>query len=350
MDRPASHETMTSRERVRRCLTFHTPDRPPRQLWVLPIAIQEHPEEYRRIIERWPGDFGSPEWDPPASERRRGDPHVVGTYVDDWGCEFENIQAGVIGEVKRPQLADWSALADLTPPWELVPEAEHLAPVNESCARSDEFMLVFVGTLFEQMQFLRGTENLFVDIMEQPAELFKLRDMVHEYNMAVVRAWLETDIDGVSMNDDWGTQNALLIPPRLWREIFRPCYSELVHAVKSAGKHFFMHSDGHVSEIYEDLISIGVDAINSQLFCMDIEEIGRRFRGCITFWGEIDRQHILTSNDPQVVRDAVRRVAQALYDPSGGVVAQCEFGAGARPAAIDAVFGEWEKIAADGSR
>ncbi len=345
MNQHASHETMTSRERVRRCLTFQTPDRPPRQLWVLPIAIQRYADEHQAITERWPGDFGSPEWDPPPSERRRGDQHAVGTYVDDWGCEFENIQAGVIGEVKRPHLADWSALKELTPPWELVPKPENLAKVNESCARSDQFMLVAIGTLFEQMQFLRGTENLFVDIMEQPAELFKLRDMVHEYNTAVARAWLETDIDGISMNDDWGTQNALLIPPRLWREIFKPCYAELVHAVKSAGKFFFMHSDGYIFEIYEDLINIGVDAINSQLFCMDIEEIGRRFKGCITFWGEIDRQHTLTVDDAQVARDAVRRVAQALYDPSGGVIAQCEFGAGAKPAAVEAVFDEWQKVA-----
>jgi uroporphyrinogen decarboxylase len=115
--------------------------------------------------------------------------------------------------------------------------------------------------------------------------------------------------------------------------------------VKSAGKFFFMHSDGHIFDIYEDLISIGVDAVNSQLFCMDIEGIGRRFKGCITFWGEIDRQHILTADDPQVARDAVRRVAKALYDPSGGIVAQCEFGAGAKPAAVDAVFDEWQRVA-----
>jgi len=347
MGNPAVREAMTSRERVRRCLTFQTPDRPPQQLWVLPIATQQYPDEYRQIVERWPSDFAGPDWDPPPSERRRGDQTAVGTYVDDWGCEFENIQAGVIGEVKRPPLADWSALSDLTPPRELVPTRDSLSKANASCAASSQFMLVAIGTLFEQLQFLRGTENLFVDIMEQPPELFKLRDMVHEYNMAVARAWLATDIDGISQNDDWGTQNALLIPPRLWREVFKPCYAELVHAVKSAGKSFFMHSDGHIFEIYEDLIEIGVDAINSQLFCMDIEEIGRRFQGCITFWGEIDRQHILTADDPRVARDAVRRVADVLYDPSGGVIAECEFGAGAKPAAVDAVFDEWRRVAAE---
>lgn len=336
---------MTSRERVWRCIRFEGPDRPPRQLWSLPIAVQAHPEAFRRILERFPSDIGGPDWDPPASERRRGDPYAVGTYVDEWGCEFDNVQAGVIGEVKRPLLSDWSKLRELTPPWETVPTPTHLARVNESCARSELFMIAALPTLFERMQFLRGTENLFVDIMDQPRELFALRDMVHEYNLAVAREWIETDIDGVSMNDDWGTQQALLIPPRLWRAIFKPCYAELVDLVKSAGKGFFFHSDGHIFEIYEDLIEIGVDAVNSQLFCMDIEEIGRRYKGAITFWGEIDRQHVLPSPDPQVARDAVRRVARALYDRSGGVIAQCEFGAGANPACVEAVFEEWDAVA-----
>ena len=336
---------MTPRERVNRCLTFENPDRPPRQLWVLPIATDAYPEETADILARWPGDFGSPAWDPPESSRRRGVQTDAGAFIDDWGCEFTNIQPGVIGEVKNPQLSDWSKLADIEAPWELVPTAEHLAPVNESCAASDLFMLVGVPTLFEQMQFLRGTENLFMDIMEQPRELFELRDKVHEYNMAVARAWCETDIDGISQNDDWGTQHALLIPPRLWREVFKPCYRELVQLVKSAGKRFLLHSDGHIMEIYEDLIDIGVDAVNSQLFCMDIEEIGRRYQGAITFWGEIDRQHVLPSEDPEVAKAAVRRVVEALHDPAGGVIAQCEFGPGANPACVAAVFEEWERVA-----
>jgi hypothetical protein len=39
-------------------------------------------------------------------------------------------------------------------------------------------------------------------------------------------------------------------------------------------------------------------------------------------------------------------VAKALYDPSGGVMAQCEFGPGANPACVEAVFDEWERLTA----
>ena len=47
----------------------------------------------------------------------------------------------------------------------------------------------------------------------------------------------------------------------------------------------------------------------------------------MTFWGEIDRQYVLTDEDPDVGRRAVRQVAEHLYDPKGGLIAQFEFGA-----------------------
>lgn len=105
-----------------------------------------------------------------------------------------------------------------------------------------------------------------------------------------------------------------------------------------------MYSDGCVTEIYPDLVEIGVDALNSQPACMDLEELARIAKGRMTFWGEIDRQRVLCADDPEVARREVRRIAKALQDPRGGVIAQLEFGAGARPATVAAVFEEWDAV------
>jgi hypothetical protein len=105
-----------------------------------------------------------------------------------------------------------------------------------------------------------------------------------------------------------------------------------------------MHSDGYIQDIYEDLIEVGVDAINSQIFCMDMKVLEEKAKGKITFWGEIDRQYILPAKNPQEGRDAVRKVAKHLYDPKGGIIAQLEFGAGANPDTVLAVFEEWERV------
>jgi hypothetical protein len=112
--------------------------------------------------------------------------------------------------------------------------------------------------------------------------------------------------------------------------------------VHQAGKKVFFHTDGNVMDIYEDLIEVGVDAINSQLFCMDIEEIARRFKGRVTFWGEIDRQQVLAFGTVDDVYRAVARVRRALDDGRGGVIAQCQWGIRNPPENIVAVYEAWQ--------
>ena len=114
---------------------------------------------------------------------------------------------------------------------------------------------------------------------------------------------------------------------------------------KSYGKSVFMHSDGYIADIFPDLIEINIDALNSQLFCMDIKELGEKYRGKITFWGEIDRQDLLPHGSREEIEKAVRVVFEELYE-NGGVIAQCEFGLEARPENVITVFNSWNKIGA----
>jgi uroporphyrinogen decarboxylase len=337
---------MTGRERVRRCLERDTPDRPPRQTWWLPIAELEHGAvAVRDFKARWPDDIGQPGVAIPALESlRQGDMHGVGTYTDEWGCVFENLQAGVIGEVKAPRLADWSRLEDFRAP-EACLQVD-VGAVNAAVRASDRFLLSDAFPRpFERIQFLRGTENVYLDLAEESPELKELIRRVHDLYCRELDLWARTEVDGLVFIDDWGSQYSLLVSPSLWRAWFKPLYADYIRIAHDAGKAAFMHSDGHIMGIYEDLVEIGLDAINSQLFCMDIEEIGRRFKGRIAFWGEIDRQRILPSGTVEETRGAVRRVADALYDPQGGVIAQFEFGAGARLQNAHATHAEWDRVA-----
>lgn len=331
---------MNSRERVIRTLRFENPDRAPRHLWHLPGVSMFQNEALQAARHRYPEDITGASIQYGMSERESGTPNVVGQYVDAWGCGWSVAEPGVIGEVKNPPLADWSNLSSYTPPYEVLETAD-LSDVNRFCAETDRFVLEFMGNPFERMQYLRGTEALYLDLAYGIDEVLHLRDMVHAYNMQNLALLCETDVDGISFMDDWGSQQHLLIAPNLWRELFKPLYAEYSQIAHDAGKFVFMHSDGQISQIYPDLIEIGIDALNSQLFCMDIEDLGRNYQGKITFWGEIDRQHVLPFGTPDDVRAAVRRVRAAIDKGSGGVIAQCEWGIGVPRANVEAVFETW---------
>lgn len=331
----------TGRERVTAALTFSRPDRAPRDLWALPYISLFRKAELEDLLAEFPSDIGGIQLSPGQSNEDAARYGQAGSYLDEWGSLWQVAEPGVIGEVKAPVLADWSRLEHFQPPWELV-RGRNFSFANRMAEHSDRFVLSpCCARPFERMQFLRGTEALFIDIACGSREFRQLLEMVHAYNLEDMQGWCGTNVDGILFMDDWGANSALLIHPKTWREVFKPLYRDYVDMIHAAGKYAFFHSDGHIQAIYGDLVEIGIDAVNSQLFTMDIEELARLYKGKITFWGEIDRQHVLPFGTPQEVREAVRRVRKALDDGAGGVIAQCEWGKDNPTENVRAVYAAW---------
>jgi uroporphyrinogen decarboxylase len=259
----------TSRKMVQDTLEFRSPPRVPRDLWVLPWAQQRFPAELADIRQRYPADIAGAPAIYPAPLTTQGDPYAVGEYTDEWGCTFTNLHAGVIGEVKKPLIASCDDLSPLVLPMQRLEFDRET--VNAFCRSDEHFVLSDCQNgIFERLQFLRGTQNLMIDLAEQPAGLFELTRRIHQHFMAEYELWAKTDVDAIFFMDDWGAQERLLISPRTWRKIFKPLYKDFIDLAHANGKYAFMHSDGYIQDILPDLVEMGLDAINSQLFCMDI--------------------------------------------------------------------------------
>jgi uroporphyrinogen decarboxylase len=336
----------TPREIFTRCLRFQHPDRIPRDLWLLPWAENQFPEKVRELKRRFPPDI----LDAPnvycPSPRVKGDPYEPGLYVDEWGSVFTNIQRGAIGEVRTPMVRDIADWKEVKPPYETLPEDYGAArdQVNRFCSETDRFIKApCCPRPWERFQFLRSTENAMLDVLAPEEGAGELLSLIHRFYMQELEFWVTTDIDAVMFMDDWGAQTQLLVSPPLWQELFKPLYKDYCDIAHAHGKFAMMHSDGNITSILADLIEIGVDAVNSQLFCMDMEEIAGIGKGKIAFWGEIDRQHILPGT-PDAGRAAVREVAKHLYLEAGGIIAQLELGLRSNPDTAAAVYDEWERV------
>ena len=334
--------TPTSRDLVKKTLEFRSPERVPRQLWTLPWAKNNHPQELAEIQRCFPDDIVGAPACLRSQPEKQGDPYVVGTFVDEWGCVFENVQAGVHGEVKTPALAEWAQADAIRFPEELL--TVYVDAVNAFCRGTDKYVIAGACPRpFERLQFYRKSENLYMDLAEQRPEMLAFLDRLHRFFVRQMELWAQTEVDALTFMDDWGAQRALLISPAMWRRLFKPLYRDYIDIAHRHGKAIFMHSDGYISPIIADLVELGLDALNCQLFTMDIEALGRQFAGKITFWGELDRQRLLPSGTPAEIDRAVRRVKAALWR-DGGCIAQCEFGPGGRPENVYQMFKTWEDV------
>ena len=316
---------MDSRERYQRALTFEQPDRVPIMHCTLKGAWRVHGEALRELYARYPSDvlmsrhsggvFGFAD-----SPRGRWDNGAV-TY-DDWGCGWEWNTPDYMGQVVAHPLSDWAELDGYRVPDPMSGE-EGVRQMEEEVDADGHRHFVFVdgGETFQRMFFLRGMENLLIDLHEDRDEVYGLRDLIVEFYLRRIERWLESDrVDGVMLRDDWGTQSALMVRPQIWRRVFRPAYTRLIDAIHAGGAAVSFHSDGMIEEILPDLVDMGCDEINPQVQLMDIESLGQQYSGRVCVRADIDRQWTMPHGTPAQVRALIQRLFAAFGQSGGGYV------------------------------
>lgn len=327
-------------------LEFKNPIQIPNDIWTLPWAEDRFPDLVKQLKQKYALITNVMECGYTEKTIASGNPFTYGEYMDEWGCIFENIQPGVIGEVKRPLIDltddEWEDTSKIHIPEELL--SFDIETVNRWCKENEDRFIRAdcVVRPFEQLQFIRGTELLYMDLMFMPEKMLSFVTKMHDFYCRLLEKWCQTDIDAVMLMDDWGSQESLLINPQIWRKVFKPMYKDYVQIAKRYGKKVLMHSDGNILLILEDLIEIGIDLLNCQIFCMGLENL-RKYAGRICFWGEIDRQHILVNGTAEEVRKAVEQVYLCLWK-NGGWIMQLEFGPGANPENVLEAYAAYDSL------
>jgi uroporphyrinogen decarboxylase len=307
---------MDSREGVFRTLERSGPDRLPIYHQLLPGSHLRHGKRLAELLERYPRDFSDAGY---YLDAEYGPAIGVG-HADAWGAVWTRVSNDHKGLVTSHPLAEWSALETYKFPdpigvgdFSRVIDAIRTNPGHK-------YLLVDGDTLFQRMFYLRGFENLLIDLAERRPEVFYLRDRIMEFLLKRIEMWLGYGVDGLFFRDDWGTQQELMIQPASWREIFKPSYKRLFDAVHAGGKHVFFHSDGMIRAIIPDLIEIGVDALNAQIPCMDAKELAESFSDKLCFVGGADRQHFLPFGTPEEVEAHCLTLAEAFGRNNGGYI------------------------------
>jgi len=327
---------MNSRERVIRAIEFRKPDRVPILHAITPAFASKNPNLVKEILKKYPGDFAQVV--DPFSLIEKEPTLRRGVHRDRWGVVWKVSIDGIGGMVISHPLADLDALKDYKPPDPLADPwfnyYEEFLRINEC----EKYVIADIINLFERAQWLRGFQNLMVDIVTERSELDKILDLILDYNIKRIKRWCEMDVDGISFFDDWGTQENLIINPAQWRRIFKPRYKAMFDLVHKYGKYVHFHSDGYILDIIPDLIEIGADTLNVQLAVMGIKKLGELFGGKICFISDVDRQRILPYGTPEEVKKHFKEIFDSLGRFNGGLIACGEIGPDVPPSNAIAMY------------
>jgi uroporphyrinogen decarboxylase len=172
------------------------------------------------------------------------------------------------------------------------------------------------GSLYETCWYLRGQEQLLIDLYDNPDLATALLDAVNNTIIECARRLAQTGIDILRLGDDVGSQRAMLMSPAMWRRWLKPRLARLIGAAKEVKPDLlvFFHSDGCIEPIIGDLIEVGVDILNPvQPECMDPAALKREHGERLAFWGTIGTQSTMPYGTP----DEVRRVVKERIETVG---------------------------------
>jgi uroporphyrinogen decarboxylase len=192
----------------------------------------------------------------------------------------------------------------------------------------DRFRVFAVGfSLYERAWTLRGMENLLMDMVLNPGFVHELLNYIVDYNIAQIGGALKYEIDAVYFGDDWGQQHGLQMGTRHWHEFIYLALKRMYIVVKDAGKYVMIHSCGDVDELFENLIAIGLNCFNPfQPEVMDVFSLMKRYRGRLTFFGDLSTKRTLPYGSVQDVREETKKLLEAgkyggyIFAPAHDVV------------------------------
>ncbi len=351
---------LTSRERVLTAIHHEQPDRVPLVIGVSNatgikmrpykgikdiIGVQA-PDNY---IYDWP-ELGTAEIDEetmcrlhsdvrgvldlePEKIRKRNcerDPHS--DYIDSWGSGQTEISPGdwfpsvhPLPEARTAEDLDayqgWPDMDDPTRIAHVRDNARRLAEENQFAILATPWLLF----PFERAYAMQGMDTFLLNMARDPDFARALLEKIAVYCKQLMGRFLEElgdNVDIIKIGDDLGTQESLMISPKMYREILKPVHADFISFIKARTKaKIFFHSDGDVAPLIEDFIEMGVDILNpiqtSAGSMSDLPSLKKRFGSNIVFCGGIDTHRVLPFGSTEEVRQEVRRVIQIL-GPGGG--------------------------------
>jgi uroporphyrinogen decarboxylase len=252
--------------------------------------------------------------------------HFLGPEKDrsEWGFAWERMDE-TMGQPVTNLIDDPADLTNLVLPdpddpgrFTGVEEFNHLYP--------DRFRLASLALSgFTTMSFLRGFNNLMIDIADRPDFVAALADTVFGFEEKLISRLAAHHFDAVAFFDDWGTQSGMIISPAAWRRIFKPRYERQFALAHRLGLKVYFHCCGYYPQIIADFIEIGVDLLNiSQPNLYDIPDLGRKYAGKVCFVCPVSYQTTSISGTRDEIFNDVQVLIDSLGAFDGGLVGYVE--------------------------
>lgn len=168
---------------------------------------------------------------------------------------------------------------------------------------------------------VRGIVNLSMDIYDRPQFVYELMRICTDWIKIYYRRLGETGLHSISMNETWV---GIGLAPKVYREFIKPYHAECIVAAHEAGYLVSFHNCGRGTQFLEDMIDTEPDALETITSKktsgdFDLADVKKRVGQRVCLFGGFN-EHILKRDNPEHVRDEVKRCIDAAAEGGGYIL------------------------------
>jgi len=192
--------------------------------------------------------------------------------------------------------------------------------------KDEVFSIPATGSIFENNWEGFGIET-FSRMLTNPKQIKQIFDDYGTFTLELVKLLAENDAKVILLWDDYGFKCGLFMPPRNYKKFVFPWLKRICDAAHKRDCKILLHSDGDLSEIFEDIINCGVDVVNPLEPTTanpeyDIFKLNKKFGDKITFSGNLNPGMLALGKISEIEEYAKRLIRELA--PGGGYI----FGSG----------------------
>ena len=164
-----------------------------------------------------------------------------------------------------------------------------------------------------------GVDGFSYALADDPGVIEELFDRYVAWVCELLDKTSALGFDFVKFADDIAYKTGPLFSPQVFREIFLPRMRQVASHVRQP---WIYHSDGNLLPLFEDLLSLGMNAVNPiEPGAMDIDFIKEKYGRRICLHGNIDLHYTLTRGTPAEVEAEVRQRIERIGRGGGYILA-----------------------------
>lgn len=326
---------MTSKQRIETCLEHKQPD-------ITPCGYVSTPEIDHRLMQYFETVSIDTVLDKLGVDLRFVDAPYIGPELKTWqDGRFENYwgqirkavknQVGTYYEAVEFPYSDFETISDVEQfKW---PKADWFdySGIESDCDKYKDRAIVFGAPgnmdLINGIAYGRGVEKVMFDIaIEDPVGMACMEKRFECCYLRSEQALKQANgkIDILWIGDDYGSQNGLLMNPKVWRKLFFPKLKAMCDLGHKFGAKVMLHSCGSTRIIWQDLIEAGVDiydTVQPEAHSMDPSELKAEFGDKICFHGTVSTQNTLPFGSVTEVESEVQCRINSVGKNGGFILA-----------------------------